>query len=265
MSVQDETWDRPSCSYCGNKIKHAQQNRHKNGICKKIVNIKAGPKSRFLYIGRKNSTYGLLESVFANPFVIGKDGDREEVIKKFEEYALTNPILMESLPQLDSYNFLGCWCLFPHDDCHGRVLLELREKQKLEQKSTLIIEKKKIAVVGSRDWIRKDFIFDVLNKNIDKIKMIVSGGCIGPDSFANDFAKEKGLSILIHYPKWKNDDNSINRAAGFERNTKIIEDADIVLAFQLNSSHGTQDSIDKARKLGKKVIVYNEENLNKGL
>ena len=39
-----------------------------------------------VYIGRRNNRRNLPESIWHNPFVIGKDGAREEVLAKFEVY-----------------------------------------------------------------------------------------------------------------------------------------------------------------------------------
>ena len=41
----------------------------------------------------------------------------------------------------------------------------------------------------------------------------------------------------------------------YARNTKIVEDCDILYAFQVNDSKGTQDAIDKVKRLGKDVHV----------
>ena len=41
----------------------------------------------------------------------------------------------------------------------------------------------------------------------------------------------------------------------FDRNTKVIETADELLAFQVNGSQGVQDAIDKAIALGKPVHI----------
>jgi len=41
----------------------------------------------------------------------------------------------------------------------------------------------------------------------------------------------------------------------YDRNTKVLEDADELLAFQVNHSLGTQDTIDKARALGLAVSL----------
>ncbi|MBI5126358.1 MAG: hypothetical protein HZA80_01165 [Candidatus Taylorbacteria bacterium] len=48
----------------------------------------------------------------------------------------------------------------------------------------------------------------------------------------------------------------INKDTYFERNTKIAELSDELLAFQVNKSEGTQDTIDKARGRGKPVKVF---------
>jgi len=52
------------------------------------------------------------------------------------------------------------------------------------------------------------------------------------------------------------DADKINREGYFGRNSKIVELADEIIAFQVNGSAGTQDTIDKARSAGKNVIVH---------
>lgn len=72
-----------------------------------------------IYIGRAMPKYGLTASPWANPFRIGRDGTREEVVAKFEAYLLRSPGLMEHLPELRG-RVLGCWCA--PLSCHGDVL-----------------------------------------------------------------------------------------------------------------------------------------------
>ncbi len=72
-------------------------------------------KKRFdVYIGRP--------SRWGNPFVIGRDGDREDVITKYRAWLLTQPHLVARLPTLRG-KILGCWCR--PKLCHGDVLAEL--------------------------------------------------------------------------------------------------------------------------------------------
>lgn len=75
-----------------------------------------------VYIGRACRRFK--QSIWANPFVTGKDGTREEVIEKYETYLLTNPQLMAKLPELQGKR-LCCWC--SPKPCHVEVLLRYLE------------------------------------------------------------------------------------------------------------------------------------------
>ncbi len=67
-----------------------------------------------VYIGRP--------SKWGNPFTIGKDGTREQVIAKYRAWIKTRPELIAALPELAGKT-LGCWCA-PRA-CHGDVLADL--------------------------------------------------------------------------------------------------------------------------------------------
>lgn len=78
-----------------------------------------------IYIGRANGS--LPKSKWANPWVIGKDGTRDEVIAKYETWLKTQPELMAALPELRD-KVLGCWCKDENGQgqaCHGDVLVKL--------------------------------------------------------------------------------------------------------------------------------------------
>ena len=85
-----------------------------------------------IYVGRRGvvfvngARYPPVASNFANPFKIGKDGTREEVLKKYESYITKkleeDPVLLLELKTLKGKN-LGCWC--HPDPCHGDILLKL--------------------------------------------------------------------------------------------------------------------------------------------
>ncbi len=62
---------------------------------------------------------------WGNPFIIGKDGNREEVIQKYKEWITTSPQaehLRKMLPRLQGKT-LGCVC--KPKKCHGDVLIDL--------------------------------------------------------------------------------------------------------------------------------------------
>ena len=70
-----------------------------------------------VYIGRP--------SIFGNPFSIGKDGTREEVIIKYRDYFYKKLVDMNfwNAVQTLKGKTLGCWCC--PQKCHGDVILEL--------------------------------------------------------------------------------------------------------------------------------------------
>lgn len=118
-----------------------------------------------------------------------------------------------------------------------------------------------LAVVGSRGM--NDF--DLLEKEIlklykiENIKYIVSGGAIGADTLAEQFANKYSIQTIILKPNW----DKIGKSAGLIRNKDIIDTADEIIAFWDGESPGTRNSIYLARKAKKKInIIMFLETLN---
>jgi hypothetical protein len=83
-----------------------------------------------VYIGRKNIViidkrrYPEKDSLFQNPFKVGKDGTLDEVLEKYEGYLkvkLEDEEFREELLKLKGKR-LGCWC--KPERCHGDILLK---------------------------------------------------------------------------------------------------------------------------------------------
>lgn len=106
-----------------------------------------------------------------------------------------------------------------------------------------------VAVVGSRSFSD----YDALCKELDgqEVDEIVSGGAAGADSLAYQYAKDKGIPILVIFPKWK----QFGRSAGFLRNKLIVDRCTRVVAFWDGSSKGTASTIKLAQDAGKEVQV----------
>jgi uncharacterized phage-like protein YoqJ len=101
----------------------------------------------------------------------------------------------------------------------------------------------KVAVVGSRGITNKEMIFGVL-ENYD-ITSIVSGGAIGVDTIAEEYANSLNIQTEIFLPDWK----QYGRAAGIIRNRDIIENSQMTIAFWDGESKGTLSSIKHSWKL----------------
>lgn len=117
-----------------------------------------------------------------------------------------------------------------------------------------------IGIVGSRrratanDMVK---LLAALDLNFPSGKgpyQIVSGGCPkGADGFAESIARTRGWTIIIHHADWR---GPSGKAAGFVRNGKIAEDCDVLIALVASDrTGGTEDTIRKATKLGKRIII----------
>lgn len=111
----------------------------------------------------------------------------------------------------------------------------------------------KLAVIGSRSFTDYELLAKVILENFDNISCIVSGGAVGADALAKQYALDQGIEYLEYKPDW----NKYGRAAGVVRNTEIIKDCDAVIACWDGSSKGTKDTIKKAKKQGKVLLVLN--------
>ena len=74
-----------------------------------------------VYIGRG--------SVWGNPFKIGVDGNRKEVIEKYRVYLENSDELLYRVHELKGKR-LGCHC--KPKDCHGDILVDLIEIHRLD-------------------------------------------------------------------------------------------------------------------------------------
>lgn len=62
---------------------------------------------------------------WGNPYRIGRDGTRAEVIRRYATYVLTRSDLLADLPHLRG-RVLACWCA--PAPCHAEVLRDLADQ-----------------------------------------------------------------------------------------------------------------------------------------
>ena len=106
----------------------------------------------------------------------------------------------------------------------------------------------KTAVIGSRGLTIED-----LEKYLPKeTTEIVSGGAKGIDACAKRYALSRGIKFTEFLPEYK----KFGKSAPLRRNDRIIEYADVVLAFWDGKSRGTRYVIETCQKRGKAVRIY---------
>lgn len=86
-----------------------------------VLNVKKDNCEDAVYIGRP--------SKWGNPFALGIDGTRNEVIAKFENYLKRKPDLVKQAREELRGKDLACFC--SPKKCHGDILLKIANEDDL--------------------------------------------------------------------------------------------------------------------------------------
>ena len=124
----------------------------------------------------------------------------------------------------------------------------------------------RVAIIGGRDFINYDLLKFKLIPYRASITQIVSGGANGADTLGAMFGRENGIPVKVFEAEWENfnepckvkknkNGKEYNALAGFNRNIDIIKNSDFIVAFWNGVSLGTRDSIRKAHKLKKDILI----------
>lgn len=106
----------------------------------------------------------------------------------------------------------------------------------------------KVAVVGSRSIDNVD-ISRYLPPDTD---LIISGGAVGVDTLAEEYADKKGIKKLILYPDYE----LYGKSAPLIRDKLIVDHADLVIAVWDGNSSGTEFTISYAKRRGVPCEIY---------
>lgn len=116
-----------------------------------------------------------------------------------------------------------------------------------------------IAIIGSRIFTDFNKFCEVVDRFIEFYREqysdieIISGGAKGTDSMAKEYASIRNIKFAEFKAKWGEHGKL---AAGFIRNSQMVDKCDYMIAFWNGVSSGTQDSIRKASK--KKKLLHLE-------
>ena len=114
----------------------------------------------------------------------------------------------------------------------------------------------RIGVVGS--WRRTDReAVEACIAEFTPETVVVTGGARGPDRWAEQAARARGLGVVVHEP----DLSGANRRwqatkRYYARNQTIVDDSDKIIAFVApDRAGGTEDTIRRAERAGKPFAV----------
>ena len=114
----------------------------------------------------------------------------------------------------------------------------------------------RIIIAGTR-WFNNYRLFvekcDEILKQYENIE-IISGGAQGVDTMAEKYAKAKHYKFTLYEAQW----STSGRSAGYIRNVRMAENADVLIAIWNGNSFGTKHMIDIASNKGLKVhkVIY---------
>jgi uracil-DNA glycosylase family 4 len=226
-----------------------------------------------VYVGRP--------SVWGNPYKVGRNGTREEVLQKYEEFLKARPAFVERARRELKGKKLGCWC--KPKACHADILARYVDapppplpdhgpnyvvcpKCRCAYYHTLwkekgcstcgiplgespVVRPKKILVTGDREWTDRKAVLREL-RAFPEGTILVHGGCRGLDTIAAKIGARRGFVVREYKAKW----TARGAVAGHERNAEMLarehlpeEPIDLALAFHddLTRSRGTADMVRK--------------------
>lgn len=118
----------------------------------------------------------------------------------------------------------------------------------------------RVAVIGGRDFADRAVMercLDNLSASLGRPRAIVSGGATGADRLAAAYARGRGIPLVEFKPDYAACRTpQERRVAPLLRNARIIEAADVVIAFWDGRSRGTADALSRARRAGLARHIY---------
>lgn len=126
----------------------------------------------------------------------------------------------------------------------------------------------KVIIAGSRNCNKYKYVERAVEESGFEITEVVSGGAKGIDSLGERWSEQNlGKRAKQFKPEW-NDIHAegavvktnrygqkYNAKAGFDRNEKMAEYADALIAIDLDT-RGTNDMIKRAQEHGLKVFIW---------
>lgn len=112
-----------------------------------------------------------------------------------------------------------------------------------------------VAFSGCRDatW-EPSYLSIVMQKHIDPdFCQVLVGDAVGIDLYVRSYCRQRGIPFTEFRADWA----TYGKAAGPVRNQKMIDQADMLIAFWDENSPGTRSAITIAKKKGIPVSVYN--------
>lgn len=108
----------------------------------------------------------------------------------------------------------------------------------------------RVLVTGGRDYMDRARVFYELDTIHDHrpIEIIIHGGATGADTWAGEWAIDRGVPLSVYPATWKiPGTNRINRAAGAIRNQRMLDGSQPTFVLAFPGGDGTADMKRRVR------------------
>jgi hypothetical protein len=106
-------------------------------------------------------------------------------------------------------------------------------------------------IAGSRKITDYAVVEEAVRVSCIKPSVVLSGCARGVDALGEQWARQNGVPINLHRADWTR-----GGRGGPERNQRMAENADVLIAVWDGKSRGTADMIRRAKKRGLVVHVH---------
>lgn len=115
-----------------------------------------------------------------------------------------------------------------------------------------------LIVAGTRFGVSESYVWRLLDRYAERVarpNLVIHGACSGVDSFADSWAKSRGILVDPHPARWqKVPGGKIDRSQGPRRNSKMAALGTHCLVIRYSDSKGSLDMEKKARARG--LVVH---------
>lgn len=115
----------------------------------------------------------------------------------------------------------------------------------------------KYLICGSRNYKRLNQVADLM-ANLPEDAEVITGGAKGVDDMANTCAMFRGLKRKVVKPDLQNVTDYYDRCGRYyARNRQMVDEADIVIAYQTKGQKGgTQYTMNYAKAMKKPLYIF---------
>jgi hypothetical protein len=112
----------------------------------------------------------------------------------------------------------------------------------------------KTIIAGSRNITNYDLVESIIIESGFDITKVISGMAKGVDSFGELWAHYNNIGCHLCPAKWKREDGTVDRSAGYKRNVEMAEIADALIVIILDDSKGSTHMLNIAKEKGLKIF-----------